>query len=64
LVELTWDVDDYASVNELLGENQAEVWAFLLSFAVIARLPATSYAPLLLLLAADPAARAWRRLRT
>lgn len=169
LVELTAEIDDYASVNALLRENQAEVWAFLLSFAVIARLwfvqhdsvrhvvgydrrlarllllwaltivflpfptalvaetpddsttkllyigsmvlstailtlvearlarhpgltdgdddadpvngaanvamlsaalvitlvvPATSYAPLLLLLAADPAARAWRRLRT
>ena len=38
LVELTADIDDYASVNELLGENQAEIWAFLLSFAVIARL--------------------------
>ena len=38
LVELTSVIDDYASVDELLRENQAEIWAFLLSFAVIARL--------------------------
>jgi uncharacterized membrane protein len=38
LVELTSEVDDYASVGALLRENQSQVWAFLLSFAVIARL--------------------------
>lgn len=38
LVELTAEVDEYASVAALVRENQAEIWAFLLSFAVIARL--------------------------
>jgi uncharacterized membrane protein len=38
LVELTADVDEYESVRHLLRENQAQMWAFLLSFAVIARL--------------------------
>jgi uncharacterized membrane protein len=38
LVELTARIDEYDSVSELLRENQAEIWAFLLSFAVIARL--------------------------
>ena len=38
LVELTADVDEYESVRDLLRDNQAEIWAFLLSFAVIARL--------------------------
>jgi len=38
LVELTADIDEYGSVADLLRENQAEIWAFLLSFAVIARL--------------------------
>ncbi|WP_432479657.1 TMEM175 family protein [Nocardioides sp. GXQ0305] len=38
LVELTAELDDYGSVSGLLRENQAEIWAFLLSFAVIARL--------------------------
>jgi uncharacterized membrane protein len=38
LVELTADIDDYDSVRGLLRDNQAEIWAFLLSFAVIARL--------------------------
>jgi uncharacterized membrane protein len=38
LVELTADIDEYGSVRDLLRENQAEIWAFLLSFAVIARL--------------------------
>ncbi|QBR91653.1 TMEM175 family protein [Nocardioides euryhalodurans] len=38
LVELTAQIDDYDSVGALLRENQAEVWAFLLSFVVIARL--------------------------
>jgi uncharacterized membrane protein len=38
LVELTADVDEFESVRDLLRQNQAEIWAFLLSFAVIARL--------------------------
>lgn len=38
LVELTAQIDEYGSVRDLLRENQAEIWAFLLSFAVIARL--------------------------
>ncbi|KQW52523.1 hypothetical protein ASC77_24410 [Nocardioides sp. Root1257] len=38
LVELTADIEEYGSVADLLRENQAEIWAFLLSFAVIARL--------------------------
>jgi uncharacterized membrane protein len=37
LVELTADVDDYASVGDLLRDNQAEIWAFLLSFVVLSR---------------------------
>lgn len=37
LVELTADLDEYGSVNDLLRENQAEVWAFLLSFVVVSR---------------------------
>lgn len=38
LVELTGEVDEHDSVSGLLQENRAEIWAFLLSFAVIARL--------------------------
>ena len=38
LVELTADIEEYESVRDVLRENQAEIWAFLLSFAVIARL--------------------------
>jgi uncharacterized membrane protein len=37
LVELTADIDEYESVNELLRENRAELWAFLLSFLVVSR---------------------------
>ena len=38
LVELTAEAAEYDSVADLLRENQGEIWAFLLSFAVIARL--------------------------
>ena len=38
LVDVSADVDHYGSVRDLLRENQADIWAFLLSFAVIARL--------------------------
>ncbi|MFC6045368.1 TMEM175 family protein [Nocardioides hankookensis] len=37
LVELTADVDEYDSVNQLLRENKSELWAFLLSFLVVSR---------------------------
>lgn len=37
LVELTADIDDYASVGDLLRDNQAQLWAFLLSFVVVSR---------------------------
>ena len=37
LVELTADVDEYDSVNALLRDNKAEIWAFLLSFFVVSR---------------------------
>ena len=37
LVELTADVDDYDSVEALLRDNQAQIWAFLLSFVVVSR---------------------------
>lgn len=37
LVELTADVDRYGSVRELLGENRAELGAFVLSFLVVSR---------------------------
>lgn len=37
LVELSGEVDSAGSVAELLREDQAEFWAFLLSFVVIAR---------------------------
>jgi len=38
LVEITGDVGDGLTVEELLREHSAEFWAFLLSFAVISRL--------------------------
>jgi uncharacterized membrane protein len=38
LVEVTADIGEYDSVRELLRANHAQVWAFLLSFSVIARL--------------------------
>jgi uncharacterized membrane protein len=38
LVELTADLDEFGSVGDLLDEHQTQIWAFLLSFAVIARL--------------------------
>ncbi len=37
LVELTADLDEYDSVGELLKDNRAELWAFLLSFLVVSR---------------------------
>jgi uncharacterized membrane protein len=37
LVELSADVDEYDSVADLLRANQAEIWAFLLSFVVVSR---------------------------
>ena len=37
LVELTADVGDYRSVLELVRTNQEDLWAFILSFAVISR---------------------------
>ena len=37
LVELTADAEDYSSVPDLLGTNQAELWAFVLSFLVVSR---------------------------
>jgi hypothetical protein len=41
----------------------ANALALVLALVISLLLPAVSYFPLLLLLAADPAARAWRRLR-
>lgn len=38
LVELTGEIDRSTSVGDLLRENQADLWGFVLSFAVIARL--------------------------
>jgi uncharacterized membrane protein len=38
LVELTSDLDQFDTVGDLLDEHQTQIWAFLLSFAVIARL--------------------------
>lgn len=38
LVELTSDIGEFDTVGELLDEHQTEIWAFLLSFVVIARL--------------------------
>ena len=38
LVEITGDVGDGVSVEDLLREHSAEFWAFLLSFAVISRM--------------------------
>lgn len=38
LAELSADLDEYDGVGDLLRDNQADLWAFLLSFAVIARL--------------------------
>jgi uncharacterized membrane protein len=38
LVELTADIGEFDTVADLLDEHQAQLWAFLLSFAVISRL--------------------------
>lgn len=38
LVELTADIDQFDTVADLLDEHQTQIWAFLLSFVVIARL--------------------------
>lgn len=38
LVELTADIGEFDTVGELLDEHQTQIWAFLLSFVVIARL--------------------------
>ncbi|WP_051551259.1 TMEM175 family protein [Nocardioides sp. URHA0020] len=38
LVELTADVEEFDTVADLLREHQTQIWAFLLSFVVIARL--------------------------
>ena len=38
LVELTSDIGEFDTVADLLDEHQTEIWAFLLSFVVIARL--------------------------
>lgn len=38
LVELTSEIDQFDTVADLLHEHQSEIWAFLLSFVVIARL--------------------------
>jgi hypothetical protein len=55
--ELTDGADDADPVN-----GAANVALLLVALTLV--VPVTSYAPLLLLLAADPAARAWHRLRT
>jgi uncharacterized membrane protein len=38
LVELTSDIGEFDTVGDLLDERQTQIWAFLLSFVVIARL--------------------------
>jgi uncharacterized membrane protein len=38
LVELTADIGEFDTVADLLDEHQTQIWAFLLSFIVIARL--------------------------
>jgi uncharacterized membrane protein len=38
LIELPRHAGQYASVGELLQDNEADIWAFLLSFAVVSRL--------------------------
>ena len=38
LVELTSDIGEFDTVGDLLDEHQTQIWAFLLSFVVIARL--------------------------
>ncbi|GAA4694462.1 TMEM175 family protein [Nocardioides conyzicola] len=38
LVELTADLGEFDTVGDLLDEHQTQIWAFLLSFVVIARL--------------------------
>lgn len=37
LVELTAEIEDYASIGALVEHNQGEFWAFLLSFVVVSR---------------------------
>ena len=56
--ELTDGADDADPVD-----GAADVAMLLVALAITLVVPATSYAPLLLFLAADPASPAWRRLR-